>query len=1014
MTTKANAPGVGTEGAKTIQGRGNVHSNYSMSTTPLERVLTLIPSHKKHGDHYKASCPCPAHANGDKNPSLTIKEGSEGSVLLHCFAGCTVDDIVTSIGLKKADLFPSRSPYTLQEYATEKRLPVEFLKSLGVSDGDGDVLIPYTNADGTRFRTRARYIGWDEDAGKLDRKFRWKRDGDGQTLYGLHRLGAYTAGYVVIVEGESDCHTLWHHAIPAVGLPGATGWSERRDAARFRDFERIFVVIECYQDGTPDPGGTTVLQRFEESELRERMQFLYLRRSTGFKDPSAIHVADPDQFDSRWKKAMEEALTWADVALEPASTDEVDTSPVNENQDGERPPWNPQETSEYAETSTGLVWRKGTESIHIANFIARIAAEETLDDGVSTSKSFRIAAHRSGQTVEVDVPAEAFPSGNWIARLGSDYILSPGQSIRDRMRHAVQVLSRDKERLNVYTHTGWRKIAGKWAYLHADGAIGAEGVTVRPHGSLRGYRLPNPPNDPREGIAATLRLLELAPPVTFPLVAAIFRSVLGDVGMSLYLIGPTGSGKTTLAALAQQHFGAGLDMQNLPANWSSTANSLELTAFYAKDAALVIDELVPYGTYAERSALFGRVNRVLRASANSSARGRLRSDSTAMPERPPRGLIIVTGEDTPDGQSLQARTFFVEVPSGAMKPNSHRRPEQDGRNGLYAECMAGYLSWIAPDLDAHRCEHRRRVEEVTSEVSRNGDHRRIGGNVAQLQAAFERFTRYAVEMGNITAAERDAMNARCMETLLSHVAEQSAMQRNSDPVTKFLGLIGEALLSGRAHLKPMDESDASQKTPANGWKERATFTGGTSLEPSGDCIGYVGDDGVYLLPTAAHRIATATGDGTAVAERTMHKRLLAVGAIASRDEARGRMTTRITPPGAGRVSALHLKDWRKHEGGTYEIAAQSSQSAQYATDDAQSGPNVWAGGPVNWAGGPDALSRVAHTTGPILEESTLKEGDLGGIGPIGPEGTVISDNPSHVFLEPTSKPLESDGFEVVQ
>jgi hypothetical protein len=46
----------------------------------------------------------------------------------------------------------------------------------------------------------------------------------------------------------------------------------------------------------------------------------------------------------------------------------------------------------------------------------------------------------------------------------------------------------------------------------------------------------------------------------------------------------TGRFKSEAAALAQQHFGAGLDARHLPANWSSTGNALEALAFTAKDA----------------------------------------------------------------------------------------------------------------------------------------------------------------------------------------------------------------------------------------------------------------------------------------------------------------------------------------------------------------------------------------------------------------------------------------------
>jgi hypothetical protein len=47
---------------------------------------------------------CPAHADGA--PSLSIRELEKGQLLLHCFAGCSVDEVVSSIGLTLNDLFP--------------------------------------------------------------------------------------------------------------------------------------------------------------------------------------------------------------------------------------------------------------------------------------------------------------------------------------------------------------------------------------------------------------------------------------------------------------------------------------------------------------------------------------------------------------------------------------------------------------------------------------------------------------------------------------------------------------------------------------------------------------------------------------------------------------------------------------------------------------------------------------------------------------------------------------------
>lgn len=47
---------------------------------------------------------CPSHE--DRSPSLSIKETGDGTILLHCFAGCSAHDVVISVGLNLSDLFP--------------------------------------------------------------------------------------------------------------------------------------------------------------------------------------------------------------------------------------------------------------------------------------------------------------------------------------------------------------------------------------------------------------------------------------------------------------------------------------------------------------------------------------------------------------------------------------------------------------------------------------------------------------------------------------------------------------------------------------------------------------------------------------------------------------------------------------------------------------------------------------------------------------------------------------------
>jgi CHC2 zinc finger len=46
---------------------------------------------------------CPAHE--DRSPSLSIREGEGGRILMHCFAGCTVTAVCEALNLKVCDLF---------------------------------------------------------------------------------------------------------------------------------------------------------------------------------------------------------------------------------------------------------------------------------------------------------------------------------------------------------------------------------------------------------------------------------------------------------------------------------------------------------------------------------------------------------------------------------------------------------------------------------------------------------------------------------------------------------------------------------------------------------------------------------------------------------------------------------------------------------------------------------------------------------------------------------------------
>jgi hypothetical protein len=309
----------------------------------LQRILARLEHVGANGTGYSARCP----AHDDHKNSLTIALGERENIVMHCHAGCLVEEIVEAIGLRMRHLFPrtrsrrrkrpaahtatpapvSQPPakaadaadaqattatpaeppaasdatemrLTVADYAANKRLPITLLEEVGLSDmyyeGRPAVSIPHYDEDGKLRSTLFRLA-------KTGRNIlRWKR-GDQQYLYGVWRLKAMRAkGYIVVVEGQSDCHTLWLFREPALGLPSASAWrGEWEDL--LEGFATIYVVIE------PDQGGETLLKHLTRSRLRDRIRLIVM---DGAKDPSALYLQDPERFPEAWQQARDGALPW--------------------------------------------------------------------------------------------------------------------------------------------------------------------------------------------------------------------------------------------------------------------------------------------------------------------------------------------------------------------------------------------------------------------------------------------------------------------------------------------------------------------------------------------------------------------------------------------------------------------------------------------------------------------------------------------------------------------------------
>jgi len=199
-------------------------------------------------------------------------------------------------------------------YADAKRLPIAFLKGLGLADrkryGAPVVSIPYHGTDGRELFARQR-LRLERGEGR-DERFKHPA-GVKLMPYGLERLKlARDAGFMVLVEGESDAQTLWHHDFPALGLPGAGAW--RNEWSEYLDgIDVVHVIVE------PDDGGANLRTKLIASPIRDRLRIVTLGNE---KDASALYLAAPEHFVERMKAALRDSIAAGDEIAETRAREE--------------------------------------------------------------------------------------------------------------------------------------------------------------------------------------------------------------------------------------------------------------------------------------------------------------------------------------------------------------------------------------------------------------------------------------------------------------------------------------------------------------------------------------------------------------------------------------------------------------------------------------------------------------------------------------------------------------------
>jgi len=163
------------------------------SENPTQLILNSIHDAKKVQSGWSALCP----AHNDQQPSLSIREGSNGECLIHCHAGCTPERIMNSLGLELKHLYPSGSLDCSPNPGKQSVVAATY----DYCDASGNLIFQVVRYEPKTFRQRRP----DGNGGYI-----WDMKGQNRVLYNLPGLKkAIAANHsVFVVEGEKDAESL--------------------------------------------------------------------------------------------------------------------------------------------------------------------------------------------------------------------------------------------------------------------------------------------------------------------------------------------------------------------------------------------------------------------------------------------------------------------------------------------------------------------------------------------------------------------------------------------------------------------------------------------------------------------------------------------------------------------------------------------------------------------------------------------------------------------------------------
>lgn len=661
---------------------------------------------------------CPFHDDRNASFSANLKTGQ-----YHCFACNATGNFIQFVADRdfhgdtkeaykyicqkyKIETYERKSgTYTVEDYAKEKNLPAEWLRSEfklanGAENNEPYIQIPYFDETGQKVLFRKRF------AHGSKQRFKWSKNSAGKILpYGIwHLQRIKELGYVLLVEGESDTQTLWYLGYPALGVPGATTFK-----ALWTDYIQNLTI---YLHVEPDNGGQ-VFKRHVTDKLIEGNFKGVIKEWTchdcNTKDPSELLIRDgKDEAKKGIQRLIEKAVQIDLTAA--AANDAMPDAPKRLKQPNG---WH------YSDKGIEIVDKDGALKVVCRTPIILTKRLRSLDTG---EEKIEIAFKRDGEwTTKICNRSTIFQSKSitTLADWGCT-ITSENAKQVVRFLEALECENFDLLELQDSTSTfGWQP-GKRFVPGHADDIVldipsnmQALAAAYNQNGSLNGW------------INTMIPLWVLNSKVTnwhkfrFIVSAAFAAPLLDILKQRIFLIynwGDSKGGKTAALNCAASVWG---HPSKLMASFNSTQVGLELRAGFFSDLPLFVDERQLAGTNQD---MLEKIVYML-----SSGMGKIRGSKTGglQAVQTWHTIALMTGEE-PIAQTTSksgVSTRIIEIAGAPFKDEKAASEVYGAVEQNFGWAGVEFISWVIKHEDDLKARYADIADKVKNlNILTNGAH----------------------------------------------------------------------------------------------------------------------------------------------------------------------------------------------------------------------------------------------------------------------------------------------------